>query len=474
MHIGSTQHNVKQCTWFTTCLVQDSPTTAATRIPVSPQCTQGLGTQPQGGQNPPPGESWLMRAASTAQPAHITTLHTGPGSSAMQPAGQRRAQQYAARRSPQLAGAHRLLQPPGRPNRHGLNAGVERARAGGAGAHSAALAPDQSAGPCSKACTAAPAPALPTHSSLRGAARSRPPPPCPPGPRLNSCCGRRGCPRRRGLGLAACARYGSFAPSLHSRPDCIRARIERQRRGSRGAPGAAGRGVRRVRAPPRARAAPRAPGRLRGPRSRRRRARTQQRVPLVRGLLGLRARGRSAASLRLQLGPQPRLRRLGCSVRGRGVRALASWPHAQTLHGCRRDSTKHSTGCSLVGSVRRAPPRQSLCQEPRRACTAAWWHGAPCVVKVCMRHMPGGAGLRACAHPPDAQRQRLAHGGLPLLAARLVQRGQPLPGCRLRLDERLGPPLGAPLVVRLPHLDGGFLIMKAWPMLGQHACHHSS
>jgi len=67
-----------------------------------------------------------------------------------------------------------------------------------------------------------------------------------------------------------------------------------------------------------------------------------------------------------------------------------------------------------------------------------------------MRHVPGGAGVRASARPPDAQRQGFAHGRLPLLAARLVQRGQLLLGRRLRLGARLG--------ARLPHLSKDFPI----------------
>jgi len=51
------------------------------------------------------------------------------------------------------------------------------------------------------------------------------------------------------------------------------------------------------------------------------------------------------------------------------------------------------------------------------------------------------------AHPPRAQRQGHAHDSLPLLAARLVQRGQPLLRCRLRLSARLG--------ARLLHLGRG-------------------
>jgi len=61
-----------------------------------------------------------------------------------------------------------------------------------------------------------------------------------------------------------------------------------------------------------------------------------------------------------------------------------------------------------------------------------------------MRH----ARQRSSAHLPDAQRQGRAHGGLPLLAARLVQRGQPLLGRRLRLGARLG--------ARLVHLARGY------------------
>jgi len=69
---------------------------------------------------------------------------------------------------------------------------------------------------------------------------------------------------------------------------------------------------------------------------------------------------------------------------------------------------------------------------------------ALCVVKL---HTKRHASQRASAHPPDAQRQGLAHGGLPLLAARLVQRGLPLLGCRLYL--------GARLRARLVHLARG-------------------
>jgi len=69
-------------------------------------------------------------------------------------------------------------------------------------------------------------------------------------------------------------------------------------------------------------------------------------------------------------------------------------------------------------------------------------------VKVRMRHILGGAGVRASAHLPDTQRQGLAYGGLPLLAACLVQCGQPLLRRRLRLSARLG--------ARLPHLGTAF------------------
>ena len=66
-----------------------------------------------------------------------------------------------------------------------------------------------------------------------------------------------------------------------------------------------------------------------------------------------------------------------------------------------------------------------------------------CVVKGTPRGVPGGARTR----PARAQRQGHAHDSLPLLAARLVQRGQPLLGCRLRLSARLG--------ARLLHLARG-------------------
>jgi len=85
---------------------------------------------------------------------------------------------------------------------------------------------------------------------------------------------------------------------------------------------------------------------------------------------------------------------------------------------------------------------------------------ALCVVKV---HMKRHARQRASAHLPDAQRQGCAHGGLPLLAARLVQRGQPLLGCRLRLSARLG--------ASLVHLGRGYcLISRARPVMERQAC----
>ncbi len=79
-----------------------------------------------------------------------------------------------------------------------------------------------------------------------------------------------------------------------------------------------------------------------------------------------------------------------------------------------------------------------------------------------MRHLPGGAGVRASAHPPDAQRRGLAHGGLPLLAACLVQCGKPQLGCRLRLSARLSARLGA----HLAHLGKCFSIMTGMAYVG--------
>ncbi len=71
--------------------------------------------------------------------------------------------------------------------------------------------------------------------------------------------------------------------------------------------------------------------------------------------------------------------------------------------------------------------------------------------------------MQASAHPPDAQRQGLAHGRLPLLAARLVQRVQPLLGCRLRLGARLG--------ARLVHLARAYRSgSRAWRFMVRQAC----
>jgi hypothetical protein len=84
-------------------------------------------------------------------------------------------------------------------------------------------------------------------------AQPRPPPLSRPYAHLDGC-GRRRCPRSWPLGLAACARCGRFAPSLHPWPLCARTGIERRRRRGRCAPGTAGQGVCRA-CLPRARAA---------------------------------------------------------------------------------------------------------------------------------------------------------------------------------------------------------------------------
>jgi len=60
-------------------------------------------------------------------------------------------------------------------------------------------------------------------------AQPRPPPLSGPHTHLDGC-GGRGCSRSWPLGLAACARCGRFAPSLHPRPLCARTGIERRRR----------------------------------------------------------------------------------------------------------------------------------------------------------------------------------------------------------------------------------------------------
>jgi hypothetical protein len=192
-------------------------------------------------------------------------------------------------------------------------------------------------------------------------ARSRPPPPSQPHMRLECCSGRRRCPGRWPLGLAACARCTRFAPSLHPWPHRARTGIERRRRRGRCAPGTAGQGVCRA-CLTRARAAlaacrrPCAPSIREGrgrrvadaapalgghPRERcpmassgaRRRGgrcpglplrtrlhgpRNQHGAVVARGPVGLSARGGGAARFSLRLSARPRI-----LLPGRGVRALA-------------------------------------------------------------------------------------------------------------------------------------------------------
>jgi len=139
------------------------------------------------------------------------------------------------------------------PARPVSSAGVGRQRPTRAGSaqHRLATARAQAAATFKAAASASP---FPTHSFAPLRARLRPPPPSQPHMRLDSCCGRRARPRRRPLGLAACARCGSFAPSLHPWPQCVRTGIEWQRRRGRCAPRTAGQGVCRA-CLPRARAA---------------------------------------------------------------------------------------------------------------------------------------------------------------------------------------------------------------------------
>ena len=138
------------------------------------------------------------------------------------------------------------------PARPVSSAGVGRQRPTRAGSaqHRLATARAQAAATFKAAASASP---FPTHSFAPLRARLRPPPPSQPHMRLDSCCGRRARPRRRPLGLAACARCGSFAPSLHPWPHCVRTGIEWQRRRGRCAPRTAGQGVCRA-CLPRARA----------------------------------------------------------------------------------------------------------------------------------------------------------------------------------------------------------------------------
>ncbi len=94
-----------------------------------------------------------------------------------------------------------------------------------------------------------------------------------------------------------------------------------------------------------------------------------------------------------------------------------------------------------------APPIAKRGPCARTICGCAlwrlWWH----VCHTVCRKVYTERRARGCAHPPRAQRQGHAHDSLPLLAARLVQRGQPQLGCRLRLVARLN--------ARLLHLARG-------------------
>ena len=84
-------------------------------------------------------------------------------------------------------------------------------------------------------------------------AQPRPPPLSRPYAHLDGC-GRRRCPRSWPLGLAACARRATFAPSHRPWPHRGRTAVERRRRRGRCAPRTAGQGVHRA-CLPRARAA---------------------------------------------------------------------------------------------------------------------------------------------------------------------------------------------------------------------------
>ncbi len=328
-------------------------------------------------------------------------------------------------------------------------------------------------------------------------ARSQPPPPSPPHKHLDSRGGRRGCPRHRPLGLAACASRVSSTPSLHPWPHRARTAIERRRRRGRCAPGTAGRGVcraclpdarvalaarRRPCAPstrggrggrvadaaPRARRAStgrrpmassgarRRGGRCPDPllRTRLRRPRYQQGVRLARGPVGLSARGRGAARLSLRLSAQPRV-----PVLERGIRALAQ-AQAAILHSTKQ---KHAMAAPWHDEISSAVTGWTPMKQPCPWRAVPLLGGMSGALYVMVVNMGRHARQRSSAHLPDAQRQGRPHGGLPFIAARLVQRGQPLLGCRLRLSARLG--------ASLVHLGRGYcLISRAMPFMERQAC----
>ena len=362
----------------------------------------------------PPVSAWLSNATNGREVAHhaapCSRCGTQVRASCAAPHGGARAAAHALRRACLRERRRRtprshLTRAPARPaSSVGLAASARHKRLGAAAGRCGARMPQQAA--------RQPRPPLPCRHTARSAARAiaaaatqR------PHTRLDSCGGRRGCPRRRPLGLAACAR-SRFAPSLLPWPHRARTAIARRRSGGRCTPRSARRGVCRACLPD-ARVAlavrghPCAPSTLEwrgcgaadaGPalgghphgrrpmassRARRRggrcpsrplhtqlRRRHRQGVRLGRGPVGLSAHGRGAARLSLRLSEQPRVPLLE-----RGIRALAQ-AQAAMLHSSQADhavaapwrdalssavtgQTRKSTmvlaGCALVSSVRHAP-----------------------------------------------------------------------------------------------------------------------
>ncbi len=400
--------SLRPCSW------QELVTGAPNALKQDPQVTlHGRAMQTQPAQ---PMSAWLSNAttgreldhhaaarsrSSTQVRASFAARHGGARAAAH--ALHRACLRERRRRTPR---SH-LTRAPARPaSSAGLAASARHKRLGAAAARCGARA-------CrSKLRSSRVRPCLADTQPAPSRARSRLPPLSRTHTRLDSCGGRRGCPRRRPLGFAACARCGRFAPSLYPWPHRARTAIARRWRGGRCASRSARRGVCRACLPDarvalavcQHRCAPSSrDGRGRGaagagpalgehPHGRRPmassgarrrsgpcpsrplhtqlRRRHRQGVRLGRGPVGLSAHGRGAARLSLRLSEQPRVPLLE-----RGIRALAQ-AQAAMLHSSQADhavaapwrdalssavtgQTRKSTmvlaGCALVSSVRHAP-----------------------------------------------------------------------------------------------------------------------